>query len=184
MSAFECTNPVLRPGGVQLFPQLHEFTIVEVGIADGAKVGEFHAELRGLADGKAGRVCDHTRDAAVAGQRNGRGQARPSRHPGQVTPLFLDRKPVLRVMPHCICGGDGIRHRAIARVVRGHHDVPEFLRCRPDRFNGNFTPGARIKRIENRPLSRGRKSGWQVERITLFTVSPAHNFGDYFAGRK
>ena len=184
MLAIKDADPVLRSGLIQFLPQFNEFAIVEVGIADCAKIREFHIALRGLVDGKSGGVRDHAGGATVAGERNGRDQARSARHPGQVTTLFFDRKPLLRVVPHRIRGCGRVRHRAVTGVVRGYDDVSEFLRRRPRSFHRNFTPRKRVKKINDRPLSCRRERGRQIQRVALIAVRTAHNFGNYFAGRK
>src|SRR6185437_9690691 len=126
MLAIKDADAILRPDVFQLLSQVHKFAVVEVGIAHGAEVGEFHVALRRLVDGKSGGVCNHTGGATIAGERDGRDQARSTRHPSQVTTLFFDRKPLLRVVPHRIRRGGGVRHRAVAGVVRGYDDVSEL----------------------------------------------------------
>ncbi len=87
-------------------------------------------------------------------------------------------------MPYRIRGCGRVCHRAVAGVVRGYDDVAEFLRRRPRRFHRNLPPGQRVKKIDDRPLSGGGKSGRQVQRITLTAVRTAHNFGNHLTGRK
>ena len=102
MLAIEDANAVSRAHIVQLAAQLHEFRVVEIRIPHRCEIRKLHVARRGGIGRESRSISDHSSHAAVTAQGKAGGYARPSGHPRHVAALFVQRKPLLRILPHSL----------------------------------------------------------------------------------